>query len=78
MAALAAHQILLQLWNFLALVLDSLAIAAQTLTGSALGTGDVERAKEVCNQTTRFSTGFGVLLAAVFALFAGQIWSLFT
>ena len=77
-AALAAHQILLQLWNFLALVLDSLAIAAQTLTGSALGTGDVERAKEVGNQTTRFSTGFGVLLAAVFALFAGQIWSLFT
>ena len=38
----------------------------------------MERAKEVGNQTTRFSTGFGVLLAAVFALFAGQIWSLFT
>ena len=77
-AALAAHQILLQLWNFLSLVLDSLAIAAQTLTGSALGSGDVERAKEVGKQTTRFSTGFGVLLAVVFGVFAGQIWSLFT
>jgi putative MATE family efflux protein len=30
-AALAAHQVVLQLWTFLALVLDSLAVAAQTL-----------------------------------------------
>ncbi len=28
-AAIAAHQVVLQLWNFLALVLDSLAIGAQ-------------------------------------------------
>ena len=28
-AAVAAHQVVLQLWNFLALVLDSLAIAAR-------------------------------------------------
>ncbi len=40
-AALAAHQVVLQLWNFLALVLDSLAIAAQSLVGAALGAGDV-------------------------------------
>ncbi|MEO9201706.1 MAG: MATE family efflux transporter, partial [Mycobacterium sp.] len=40
-AALAAHQIVLQLWTFLALVLDSLAIAAQALVGAALGAGDV-------------------------------------
>ena len=32
-AALAAHQVVLQLWTFLALVLDSLAIAAQSLVG---------------------------------------------
>ncbi|MGV7875635.1 MATE family efflux transporter, partial [Mycobacterium kansasii] len=38
-AALAAHQIVLQLWTFLALVLDSLAIAAQSLVGAALGAG---------------------------------------
>ena len=38
-AALAAHQVVLQLWNFLALVLDSLAIAAQSLVGAALGAG---------------------------------------
>ena len=38
-AAVAAHQIVLQLWSFLALVLDSLAIAAQSLVGAALGGG---------------------------------------
>ena len=31
--SVAAHQVVLQLWSFLALVLDSLAIAAQSLTG---------------------------------------------
>ena len=36
---------LLQLWNFLALVLDSLAIAAQSLVGAALGAGDVAHAQ---------------------------------
>ena len=77
-AALAAHQILLQLWNFLALVLDSLAIAAQTLTGSALGNGDVDGARLVGVQITKFSTAFGVALSAVFAFFAGRIWSLFS
>jgi Na+-driven multidrug efflux pump len=33
--------VVLQLWSFLALVLDSLAIAAQALVGAALGAGDV-------------------------------------
>lgn len=36
-AVLGAHQVVLQLWTFLALVLDSLAIAAQALVGAALG-----------------------------------------
>jgi len=38
-APLAAHQIALQLWLFLALVLDAYAIAAQTLVGQALAYG---------------------------------------
>ncbi len=48
-AAVAAHQVVLQLWSFLALVLDSLAIAAQALVGAALGAGDV-RARD-CDGT---------------------------
>ncbi|MGB8407056.1 MAG: MATE family efflux transporter, partial [Mycobacterium sp.] len=44
-AAVAAHQVVLQLWSFLALVLDSLAIAAQQLVGAALGAGQPAQAR---------------------------------
>ena len=43
-AQLAAHQIGFQLWILVALALDSIAIAAQTLVGSLLGAGDVDAA----------------------------------
>lgn len=77
-ATLAAHQILLQLWNFLTLVLDSMAIAAQTLTGASLGKGRVAEARSVGAQATRFSVGFGVVLATIFALFDAPLKSIFT
>ncbi|ANI39412.1 MATE family efflux transporter [Mycolicibacterium vaccae] len=67
-AAVAAHQVVLQLWSFLALVLDSLAIAAQSLVGAALGAGQLTHAKAVAWRVTIFSTVAGVVLAAVFAL----------
>ncbi|BCJ34868.1 putative DNA-damage-inducible protein F [Actinocatenispora thailandica] len=38
-AALGAHQIALQLWNFCSLLLDSVAVAAQSLIGADLGAG---------------------------------------
>ncbi|GAB3941239.1 MATE family efflux transporter [Corynebacterium tapiri] len=75
---LAAHQIMLQLWNFLTLVLDSLAIAAQTLTGAALGKGSVDKARITGVRVTLYSTVFAVALAGVFALGAGVIPRLFT
>ena len=66
-AAVAAHQVVLQLWSFLALVLDSLAIAAQSLVGAALGAGQLAHAKSVAWRVTVFSTAAAGLLAAVFA-----------
>jgi putative MATE family efflux protein len=69
-AALAAHQIVLQLWTFLALVLDSLAIAAQSLVGAALGAGDAAHAKWVASRVTWFSLLAAALLAV--ALGAGS------
>src|SRR4029077_9210815 len=39
-AAIAAHQVVLLLWNFLALVLDSLGAGAPSLVGAALGGGE--------------------------------------
>nr|WP_040429157.1 MATE family efflux transporter [Corynebacterium pilosum] len=76
--ALAAHQIMLQLWNFITLVLDSLAIAAQTLTGSALGSGNVDDARKVGTKVTLYSTVFAGGLALVFGLGAPWIQSIFT
>src|SRR5207344_2861930 len=64
-AAVAAHQVVLQLWSFLALVLDSLAIAAQSLVGAALGGGHTEHAKSVALRVTVFSTAAASGLAVI-------------
>jgi putative MATE family efflux protein len=77
-AAVAAHQVVLQLWNFLALVLDSLAIAAQSLVGAALGAGQTAHAKSVAWRATAFSTIAAMVLAVVFAVGASVLPSLFT
>jgi len=77
-AAVAAHQVVLQLWNFLALVLDSLAIAAQSLVGAALGAGQLAHAKSVAWRVTVFSTVAAAVLAAVFAAGASVLPGAFT
>ena len=77
-AAVAAHQVVLQLWNFLALVLDSLAIAAQSLVGAALGAGDLAHAKSVAWRVTIFSALASVVLAVIFAVGASVFPSVFT
>jgi putative MATE family efflux protein len=77
-AAVAAHQVVLQLWNFLALVLDSLAIAAQSLVGAALGAGRSAHAKSVAWRVTAFSAVAATVLAAVLAVGAGVLPELFT
>jgi putative MATE family efflux protein len=77
-AAVAAHQVVLQLWNFLALVLDSLAIAAQSLVGAALGAGQLAHAKSVAWRVTIFSTLASAVLAGVFAGGASVFPSVFT
>ncbi len=69
-ASVAANQVVLHLWNLVSLMLDSLAIAAQTLVGAALGAGRTEDARALARRLTAWSTVFAVILAAVFA--AGQ------
>jgi putative MATE family efflux protein len=68
---LAGHQIALQLETFLALVVDGLAIAGQTLTGSALGAGDVVEARANGRRLVQLGAGAGAVLAA---LVAGTAW----
>lgn len=67
-AQIAAHQIGLQLWEFIALLLDSFAIAAQSLVGAALGASDAGFARHTAWQVARYGLwagcGFAALLAA--------------
>ena len=77
-APLAAHQVLLQLWNFLTLILDSVAIAAQALVGAALGAGSVSRARFVGRTVLKFSVGASGCLALALALGAKAIPGVFS
>lgn len=77
-AAVGAHQVVFQLWMFLAFVLDSLAIAAQSLVGAALGAHDRDRARRVAWQVTGYGLIFGAMLGVVFAALAGVLPHAFT
>jgi putative MATE family efflux protein len=64
---IAAHQIGLQLWEFTALLLDSFAIAAQSLVGAALGASDAIAARTMAWQVSRWGLYAGLGFAALFA-----------
>jgi putative MATE family efflux protein len=64
---IAAHQIGLQLWEFTALLLDSFAIAAQSLVGAALGASDADGARTMAWQVSRWGLYAGIGFAALFA-----------
>ncbi|GAA3436758.1 hypothetical protein GCM10018954_063670 [Kutzneria kofuensis] len=77
-AAVGAHQVVFQLWMFLAYVLDALAVAAQALVGSALGADDRDRAYRVAWQVTGCGLVFGIALSALFAALSGVLPHAFT
>jgi putative MATE family efflux protein len=63
-AALGAHQIAFQLFVFLALLLDALAIAAQVIVGGLLGAGDAGGARGASLRVI----GWSVVVGGVFGL----------
>jgi putative MATE family efflux protein len=77
-ASLGAHQIAFQLWIFLALVLDALAIAAQVLVGRALGAGDAAGARASALRVIWWSVGIGTLFGLVLGPLGGVVPALFT
>lgn len=77
-AQVGAHQIALQLFFFLALVLDSFAIAAQALVGESLGAGRVEQARATAWRVTRYGLAAGGLAAVVLLAGYDVIPRLFT
>lgn len=77
-AAVAAHQLVLQLWEFMSLFLDSVAIAAQALVGAALGAGAIGSAQSVARRVTVVSVIAASAMALLFAAGAGVLPRVFT
>jgi putative MATE family efflux protein len=75
---LAAHQIVATVWNGLAFALDALAIAAQAITGKALGAADVEQARSAAATMARWGIGAGVVTGLVLAPLSPVIGRAFT
>ncbi|WP_207345659.1 MATE family efflux transporter [Arthrobacter sp. E3] len=67
---LAAHQLAMTIFTFLAFALDALAIAAQALIGKELGAGNVMEVRVLTRTMTRWGLVFGVLTGL--ALWAGS------
>ena len=76
--ALAAHQIAFTLWTFLAFVLDALAIAAQAITGRALGAGDSAAVRAATTRMVRWGVIVGVASGVLLAAGSPLLGLLFT
>nr|WP_231704541.1 MULTISPECIES: MATE family efflux transporter [Arthrobacter] len=76
--SLAAHQLVMTFFTFLAFALDALAIAAQAMIGKELGAGNRELTRALTRKMSVWGIGFGVLtglLLAVSAPFVGWIFT---
>jgi len=77
-AELGAYQISFQLWIFLALVLDSIAIAGQILVGRELGGGRPERAYDASVRMITLSVVTGVAFAVALLALSDLLPRIFT
>jgi putative MATE family efflux protein len=75
---LAAHQLAMTIFSFLAFALDALAIAAQALIGKELGARNAARARELTRTMIRWGTGFGVITGILLAVAAPWVGYIFT
>ncbi|MEU1004862.1 MATE family efflux transporter [Streptomyces tibetensis] len=77
-ADIAAHQIILSLWNLLAFALDAIAIAGQAIIGRYLGAGDTQGAREACRRMVEWGIAVGVVLGVLVVLARPAFLPLFT
>jgi len=75
---LAAHQLAMTIFTFLAFALDALAIAAQALIGKELGAARPAAARELTGTMVRWGIGFGTLTGVLLAAAAPWAGLLFT
>jgi putative MATE family efflux protein len=76
--AVAAHQIAFQVFLFLALSLDALAIAAQAMIGRSLGAEDAFQARAVARRMLEWGVTVGVCFGVVLALIRPWLVPVFT
>jgi putative MATE family efflux protein len=77
-ASLAAHQIATQLWLFLALVLDAVAIAGQVIVGRMLGSGDRDGSYDASVRMIWMSVALGAAFAVVMLALVDVVPRVFT
>jgi putative MATE family efflux protein len=77
-ATVAAHQIAFQLFGFLSLVLDAIAIAGQVIVGRALGAGDADEAFAAARRMIELSLAAGLVIGGVFLALADVVPRAFT
>lgn len=74
----AAHQVAYQLWGFLALIVDALAIAGQSLLSKYIGRQSPAEARSVGNRLLQWGLLVGIVLAALFWLASPYLPAIFT
>jgi putative MATE family efflux protein len=74
----AAHQVAVQLWLFLALVVDAVAVAAQALVGRYRGLGSEEAVRSVAGRLLWWAAAVGAVLTLLFLAGAPWIPRIFT
>ena len=77
-ASLGAHQVAFQLWIFLALILDAIAIAGQVIVGRTLGAGEAEDSFDAASRMVVLSVVAGAILGAIFLSTGSLLPRIFT
>ncbi|MFD8598060.1 MATE family efflux transporter [Kitasatospora sp. NPDC059646] len=74
----AAHQITMTIWSFMAFALDAVAIAGQAIIGRYLGAGDLPGTRAATRRMIEWGIGAGVLLGLLMVLARPLYVPLFT
>jgi putative MATE family efflux protein len=77
-AEIGAHQIAYELFLFIALVLDAVAIAGQVIVGRMLGAGDADGAHAAATRMIWWSVAIGAVFAAILAPLSHALPAAFT
>ncbi|XP_062119027.1 protein DETOXIFICATION 45, chloroplastic-like [Humulus lupulus] len=78
LVAMAAHQICIQVWLAVSLLVDALGAFAQALTASYMSKGDYKTVKEIAHYVLKVGLVTSLALSAILGLSFGSLATLFT